>query len=400
MLENKTAPIQTSPQGYMPPTRLAVSLLFLMNGFMTGSWAPKIPEFKLRLGIDEGILGLLILAFGIGSLAMMPVAGGFISRVGSRRVSRYTAICLSPMLLLLTFLPNVWTAVAGMFLFGGFIGAMDVAMNANAVAVEKSMRRAIMSSCHAYWSLGGLLGAASGGFIMSHFGIIPHAVFATIVALAILAYAWPKIMRDEPHAEALPEKLRLPSSPLPYLIGIVALFSMVPEGTVLDWSALYLINELGSSTTFSGFGFAAFSATMAIMRFAGDHIRDRFGAVQTLRVCTLTALVGLLMAGLAPNIVVAVIGFALAGIGISNMVPIAFSAAGNMPGLAPGIGLSVVTTMGYSGMLIAPSVIGFIAKHTGFAVIFTCVPILFIVVLILSHHATHANLAKDDNPGH
>jgi MFS family permease len=109
----------------------------------------------------------------------------------------------------------------------------------------------------------------------------------------------------------------------------------------------------------SGFGFAAFSATMAIMRFAGDHVRDRFGGVRTLRVCTLTALVGLVLAGLAPNAPLAILGFALAGVGISNMVPIAFSAAGNMPGLAPGIGLSVATFMGYSGMLFAPSLIGF-----------------------------------------
>ncbi len=144
-------------------------------------------------------------------------------------------------------------------------------------------------------------------------------------------------------------------TPLPWLIGIMALFSMVPEGAVLDWGALYLKDELGASVELSGFGFAAFSATMAAMRFAGDHVRDRLGATLTLRICTVTALAGMVLAGLAPNAVLAILGFALAGIGISNMVPIAFSAAGNMPGLQPGIGLSVATTMGYSGMLFAPS---------------------------------------------
>ena len=204
----------------------------------------------------------------------------------------------------------------------------------------------------------------------------------TLVCLAVLALAWPMILSDEPHPDAAKEKLRLPMTPLPWLIGIMALFSMVPEGTVLDWGALYLRNELGASVAMSGFGFAAFSATMAIMRFAGDHVRDRFGGVTTLRVCTLTALVGL-RAGraCAECAAVAILGFALAGIGISNMVPIAFSAAGNMPGLAPGIGISVATFMGYSGMLFAPSLIGFIAEHTGFSIIFACVPVLFIVVL-------------------
>ncbi|KQY13815.1 MFS transporter [Rhizobium sp. Root482] len=393
MDQHPIAPPQgaTARQPYMPKTRLAVSLLFLMNGFVTGSWAPKIPEFKEKLGVGESVLGLLILVFGVGSLVLMPIAGGFIARLGSQKVVKVTAILLSPLLLLLTLMPNVWTSAAALFLLGGFVGAMDVAMNANAVEVEKSMRRAIMSSCHAYWSLGGLIGAASGGLMMAWFGVLPHAVFVTLFCLAVLAFAWPMILADHPHPSAAKEKLRLPTNPLPWLIGLVALFSMVPEGTVLDWGALYLRNELGASVALSGFGFAAFSATMAIMRFAGDHVRDRFGGVKTLRISTLTALVGLVLAGLAPNAGLAIFGFALAGIGISNMVPIAFSAAGNMPGLAPGIGLSVATFMGYSGMLFAPSLIGFVAEHTGFSIVFTCVPILFIVVLLLSHHAVHAD---------
>lgn len=381
-------------QGYMTRNRLAVSLLFLMNGFVTGSWAPKIPEFKDRLGISESVLGLLILMFGVGSLVLMPIAGGFIARVGSQKVVKVTAILLSPLLLLLTLLPNVWAAAVGMFLLGGFVGAMDVAMNANAVEVEKSMRRAIMSSCHAYWSLGGLIGAGIGGFLMARFGVLPHVIVVTLLSLAVLVIAWPMILADKPHPAATKEKLRLPMTPLPWLIGIMALFSMVPEGTVLDWGALYLRNELGASVELSGFGFAAFSATMATMRFAGDHVRDRFGAKRTLRICTVTALVGMVLAGLAPNAYLAILGFAIAGIGISNMVPIAFSAAGNMPGLQPGIGLSVATFMGYSGMLFAPSLIGFVAEHTGFAIIFASVPVLFIVVLMLSHHAVHADHGK------
>lgn len=392
-MDQRSAPTAVR-QGYMTRNRLAVSLLFLMNGFVTGSWAPKIPEFKDRLGISESVLGLLILMFGIGSLVLMPIAGGFIARVGSQKVVKVTAILLSPLLLLLTLLPNVWAAAAGMFLLGGFVGAMDVAMNANAVEVEKSMRRAIMSSCHAYWSLGGLIGAGIGGFLMAHFGVLPHVIVVTLLSLTVIAIAWPMILADKPHAAATKEKLRLPMTPLPWLIGIMALFSMVPEGTVLDWGALYLRNELGASVELSGFGFAAFSATMATMRFAGDHVRDRFGAKRTLRICTVTALVGMVLAGLAPNAYVAILGFAIAGIGISNMVPIAFSAAGNMPGLQPGIGLSVATFMGYSGMLFAPSLIGFVAEHTGFAIIFASVPVLFIVVLMLSHHAHHADHAK------
>lgn len=382
-----------------PRERTGVSLLFLMNGFMIGAWAPKIPEFASRLQIGESALGLMILVFGIGSLVLMPVAGAQIARYGSAHVVKLTALLTTPTLLLLTAVGDIWTGAVAIFLFGGLVGAMDVAMNANAVATERFMKRAIMSSCHAFWSLGGLLGSATGGLLISRIGVWGHVIFVTIVAAGFLAVAWRSVLADAPHPEAPRQKARLPMTPLPWLIGLVALFSMIPEGAILDWGALYLRNELGASVSQSGFAFAAFSLTMAAMRFAGDLVRDRFGAVRTLRFCTVVSIIGLLIAGTAPGSGIAIAGFALAGIGISNMVPIAFSAGGNIPGLAPGIGLSVVTTMGYSGILVAPSAIGFIAEHTGLAIIFTVLPLLHVVVLMLSNLARHAD-GSGNRSGH
>jgi len=239
-----------------------------------------------------------------------------------------------------------------------------------------------------------LIGAGLGGLLITKTGIYGHAVAVTIIAAALLAVAWPRVQVDRPHPEEERPKGGLPMTPLPWIIGIMALFSMIPEGAILDWGALYLRNELGASITLSGFGFAAFSLTMAIMRFAGDLVRDRFGAVRTLQFCSTISIVGLLIAGFAPNAFIAITGFAIAGIGISNMVPIAFSAAGNMPGMAPGIALSVVTTMGYSGILVAPSAIGFIAEHTGLAAVFIGLPVLHLVVLSLSRLARHADGAS------
>ncbi|MBY5408700.1 MFS transporter [Rhizobium leguminosarum] len=377
--------------GFITRSRAAVSLLFLMNGFVVGCWAPKIPDFAERLALTKFELGLMILVFGVGSLVMMPIAGAQIAKHGSRVVVQVLAVCLLPLLLALTLVPNVLTGAISLFLFGGFIGAMDVAMNANAVSVEKSMRRAIMSSCHAFWSLGGLIGSGLGGIVISRFGILGHAQLATVLAAIFLALAWPMILADPPHPDTKKEKTKLPMVPLPWLLGLMALFSMVPEGAVLDWGALYLRQEMDASVALSGLGFAAFSATMAIMRFGGDLVRDRLGGVKTLRICTLFAIVGLLLAGLAPNAELAILGFACCGIGISNMVPIAFSAAGNIPGLKPGIAISVVTTIGYSGMLVAPSLIGFVAEHIGFAVVFMALPVLLIVVLLLSRLAHYAD---------
>ncbi|MFD1327812.1 MFS transporter [Mycoplana ramosa] len=379
---------------YYPPSRIAVSGLFLLNGTFMGAWAPKIPEFASRLSLSESQLGLMIVCFGIGSLVLMPIAGILIAHFGTSRALRGATLVFLPTLLLLSIAPNIWWGAMAIFLFGGLTGAMDIAMNANAVEVEKSMRRAIMSSCHAFWSLGAFLGATTGGYLIETIGVLGHATLLTALAALGLAALWSLVLADAPHPAETRQKIRLPLSPLPWLIGVMALFTMIPEGSILDWGALYMRDELGASLALSGFAFGAFSATMAIMRFAGDHVRDRFGAVKTLRVSTVLAIVGMVLAGLAPNAYVAMLGFAICGVGISNMVPIAFSAAGNLPGFAQGVALSVTTVMGYSGALFAPSSIGFIAEHTGFAWVFSVLPVLLLVVLLLSKHAVHADVRE------
>lgn len=385
---------QAAPGGlaaYIPKSRIAVSLLFLMNGFYVGAWAPKIPEFAERLALSKSTLGLMILLLGLGSVGMMPVAGALMARYGSRPVALVMGVLLLPAMLFLTFSTSVPMAAAAIIWFGGFMGAMDVAMNTNAVAVEKSMGRAIMSSCHAFWSLGGLIGAATGGYLIGLAGTGWHAVAATGFAAVTLAAAWPNVLSDPPHPAEKGAKRGLPLQLLPWLFGVMALFSMVPEGAVLDWGAFYVKTELGASLAVSGLAYAAFAGTMAVMRFAGDLVRDRLGAVKTLRISTCFAMLGMLAAGLAPNAEMAIAGFALCGIGIANMVPIAFSAAGNIPGISPGVGLSVATLLGYSGLLVAPSLIGFTAEHTGFSPVFLFLPVLLAVVLIFSSLARHAD---------
>ncbi|MDX3927537.1 MAG: MFS transporter [Shinella sp.] len=392
--QDDAAPGRILKSSYFPASRIAVSGLFLLNGTFMGAWAPKIPEFASRLSLSESALGLMIVCFGIGSLVLMPVAGILVAHFGAARTVKGATLVFLPTLLYLSLAPNIWMGGVAIFLFGGLTGAMDIAMNANAVEVEKSMRRAIMSSCHAFWSLGAFIGATSGGYLIETIGVLGHAGVLTFLALVGLALIWSSILKDKPHLSEERQKVRLPMSPLPWLIGLVALFSMIPEGSILDWGALYMRDELGAPLALSGFAFGAFSATMAIMRFAGDHVRDRWGAVKTLRISTLLAIVGMVTAGLAPDAYVAMVGFAICGVGISNMVPIAFSAAGNLPGFAQGVALSVTTVMGYSGTLFAPSLIGFVAEYTGFSMVFTFLPVLLIVVLLLSHHAVHADVKE------
>ncbi len=378
--------------------RWAVSGLFIANGLMMGSWAPKLPVLMQRLQITEGVAGLLVLMLGLGAVSMMPVFGAMVTRHGSARAVRLAAVLATPTLLLMSLMPGLWSVAVAIYLFGGFLGGMDVAMNANAVVVERARRRAIMSSCHGFWSLGGLAGAGAGGIALAYLGEIGHSILVTLVVTAILALVLPRVLVDDAtdgQAKAAP--LRLPRSPLPYLIGLLSLCSMIPEGAIIVWAAVYLRRDLGASLSLSGFGFAACAGAMAVMRFMGDGIRQRLGAVRTLRIGAMVGALGLGLAALAPTPALAILGFGLAGLGISNLVPIAFSAAGNLPGIAPGIGMSVATTLGYSGILLAPGLIGFAAEHLAFSVIFGALALLILSSLLFSRLARFADFDQHNH---
>jgi fucose permease len=357
--------------------RWAIAAIFTMNGFLIGSWAPQIPVFLTRLGISEFTLGLLILLFGAGAVSAMAWAGHLIARHGSEWTIRLFAWTGVFGLLLVALAPNVPVAAVTLYLFGGMIGGMDVAMNANAVTVEKKLSRAIMSSSHGFWSLGGFAGGALGGIVIQQYGHLAHAAMVTLVTLCVAMLA-----------------LRHPAV---YLLGLMALLAMNSEGAVLDWAALYLRQELGADIAMAGFAFAGFAGAMALLRFFGDGVRNRFGAVTTLRISTLVAAAGMLLAGLAPSPWVAIAAFSLCGLGIANVVPILFSAAGNQPGTTPGAGMSVVTLMGYSGILVAPSAIGLVGGRVGFSPVFIAVAFLLVVVCLMSRLAEAAEF--DHRPG-
>ncbi len=374
--------------------RWAVACAFFFNGFLVGSWAPQIPVFMTRLDISEFTLGLMILIFGIGALVAMPWCGYLIGKFGSRTVVKSFAVFCSFSLLLVALAPNVIIAAPALFLFGAVIGGMDVAMNANAVEVEKQLSRAVMSSSHGFWSLGGFAGGALGGILIETQGHLTHAIVVTVIAIILGLVSFKYMITEEAPVVHEKQKLAFPTNPLIYLIGIMALFSMVPEGSVLDWAALYLKQEKGADIATAGFAFAAFSGTMSIMRFLGDGVRNRFGAVQTLRVSALIGASGLLVASLATTPWLAIIAFAFSGLGIANMVPIAFSAAGNQPGTSSGVALSMVTLMGYSGILVAPSAIGFVGGRTGFAPVYMVLAALLVVVFLMANLAATADREK------
>ncbi|TPI13395.1 MFS transporter [Mesorhizobium sp. B4-1-3] len=378
--------------------RWAVAGIFLANGFLTGSWAPQIPVFLTRLDITRFTLGLLILLFGVGAVIAMTWCGHLISRHGSRTVTRWFGVCGSFGLLIVALAPNVPLAGIAMLIFGGSIGGMDVAMNSNAVVVERRLSRAIMSSSHGFWSLGGFAGGALGGYSIQTYGYLPHAVAVTVIAFAVIAFAIRYLIAEDKPQAVEHQKFTLPRHTAVYLVGLMALLTMISEGAVLDWAALFLHQELGADLAIAGLAYAAFSGVMALMRFLGDGVRNRFGAVATLRGSALVAAAGMLVAGLSPSPYLAIAAFAFCGFGIANMVPILFSAGGNQEGMSSGTGMSVVTTMGYSGILVAPSAIGFVAERSSFGPIFVALSALLVIVLLMAGLAHRAEFAPEPVP--
>jgi MFS family permease len=377
--------------------RWAVAAMFLANGLVMGAWAPQIPLLMPRHGIDKPALGLLILVLGLGSVAAMLFAGKLIARLGGRRVLALFSLALIPVLPVVVFAPNLWVLAASMAVFGAMVGCMDVAMNAQAVEVERRLDRAIMSSSHGFWSLGGFFGGSAGAFLIARLGSEEQALITAGIVAGIVLTAMPFLLPDPPRAAPLPGSAAAPGPRLfpkdasVWLLGFLALFAMVPEGAVLDWAAIYLKQDHGADIFVAGLGFAFFSGAMAVMRFLGDSLRNRLGAVRTLRASGLIGAAGIMGGALAPTPEWAIAGFFLAGLGVANLVPILFSAAGNHPRMAPAAALSVVTMVGYSGILVAPSAIGFIAQEAGFRPTYAALALLLLAITLLAARAADAD---------
>jgi MFS family permease len=379
--------------------RWAVAAMFLANGFVMGAWAPQIPLLMPRHAVTESVLGLLILVLGLGAVSAMLFAGRLISHYGGRRVLSLFSLALIPVLPMVVFSPNLWILALFMAVFGAMAGCMDVAMNAQAVEIERRLDRAIMSSSHGFWSLGGFIGGSVGAWVIAHWGSEVQSLLTAAVVAGIVLTAMPFLLPDAPKptvAEALaaPKTHLFPKDFHVWLLGFLALFAMVPEGAVLDWAAIYLQKELGSDVFVSGLGFAFFAGAMAVMRFAGDSVRNRFGAVRTLRISGFLGAAGMMGGALAPYDWVAIVSFAAAGLGVANMVPILFSAAGNHPRLPSASAISIVTMVGYCGILVAPSSIGFLAEHVGFRPTYAGLSLLLVVVAVLAARAADADGTK------
>jgi len=352
--------------------RIAVLIAFLVNGVFIATWVSRIPAIQAKLALSEGALGLVLVGLTSGLVSALFFASGLIARLGSRKVVLVCASIASAVMPLLAIAPHPLVLFMLLFIFGACISTMDVSMNEQAVLVERAAGVPMMSSFHAAYSVGGFVGAliASGMAAVAQFTPFIHFLTAGLLSATAIFFFGKDLLPTETNAERQDgSPIRLPAQAL-WLLGMIVLTSSIGEGTSSDWSAVYLTGMLDANASVAALGYAAFSLTMTAGRLAGDRLAAVMPAKRIIRLGGVLSSLGFILAALTKAPALAILGFALTGAGLANIVPLVFSAAGNKPGIKPGEGIAGVATIGYIGFLAGPPIIGSIAELASLRVSF------------------------------
>lgn len=349
-------------------------MFFLLCGLAVSAWAPMVPFAKDRLKLNDSGLGLLLLFLGVGAICTMPLTGWLIKRVGSRMVMLIASVLLALGLPLLSVL-STWAEMAAMlFVFGASIGALDVSMNAHGNIIQNLSGRPIMSSLHGLFSVGGLVGPLLIGGLMK-LGLAPiSGAIVLSVGLLVIAFGMQASLlnkeEEEKHTQHTVESDNTDTTRgsawlngTVIFLGLMCFIAFLSEGAMLDWGALLLHDSKGVDKELSGLGYAFFSVAMAVMRLSGDGIVSRFSSKSVVLTGSLIAFAGYGVILLSPWLSVTLLGFVLIGIGCANIVPVFFSAAGNIKNVPGSSAVSIMGTIGYAGQLAGPAVLGLLAQQ-------------------------------------
>lgn len=365
--------------------RLAVKTVFFINGFIFANWVSRLPRIQELFGADDGTIGLVLLSLSIGAVAAMPFTGWIIIKHGSRKITLYSAFLYCAIVALIPILPGLSALFVLYFFMGIVTGMLDIAMNAQAILVEQAYKKSIMTSFHALFSIGMMVGAGSASFFTA-LGTDLTFHFLIVVGGSLFAVTWASknLVHDNPdpahHTEG--PLFRLPNRSI-VSIGVITFCCMLGEGAMSDWSVNYMENIALASKTLAPIGLSAFATAMTLGRIFGDRARNTLGDRRMIILGGLLSLLGLSLALLFPEPYTSITGFFLVGLGLSSIVPIAYSIAGNTKDLPSGVGLAMVTTVGYSGFLFGPPIIGFIADGQTLRTALLLVVLLFIVMTLL-----------------
>ncbi|MFJ5234902.1 MFS transporter [Kitasatospora sp. NPDC088391] len=348
--------------------RLALTAFFAADGFLFASWVVRIPDVRAQVAASHSALGLALLCISAGAVATMSVVGRLCLRYGSRRVAVVSVGAFSPVVALPAHTHSVLGLGAVLLLFGAGYGAANVAMNSAAVDLVARLRRPVMPSFHAGYSLGGLLGAAVGGLLAGRIGAAWALAGAAVLGLAVTAVAGTALLRapaaDRPRPAPADAPAATAGRPSPsarllvVLLGLTALCTAYGEGALADWATLHLTDDVHASAALAASGYAAFAFAMTAGRLSGTWLSERLGGTRVMLYGGLTACAGMVAAALAPSVPVVLAGFVLVGLGLANVFPLAVAQAGAAAGPQ---GVATASVLGYAGMLVGPPVIGFLA---------------------------------------
>jgi predicted MFS family arabinose efflux permease len=363
--------------------QIATKVAFFIAGFGTAVWAPLVPYAKNRAGLDDGLLGLLLLCLGAGSIIAMPVAGAIASRLGCRLVIIVaSAVAYASLPVLATVASPLSLAVA-LLIFGAGIGTIDVTINIQAVLVEKASGQTMMSGFHGFFSVGGIAGAG-GAAALLWVGVSPLTVTLCVgVATLMLLLGFGRYLLPYGSQGDASPVFALPRGEV-LLIGGLCFIVFLAEGAMLDWSAVFLTDARGADASLAGFGYAVFAVAMTLGRLNGDRIVQALGGRAILLFGGLCAAAGLVLAAAAPSLVAALIGFGMVGLGASNIVPVLYSAIGRQKTMPQDLAIAAVTTIGYSGVLSGPAIIGMLAAIVSLSFAFLCVGAMLLIVALYS----------------
>ncbi len=393
------------PERPLVTARRAVAVLFLLNAVAYANVVPRLPAIKSELGLSNTSLGAAVAAVPVGALLAGPVAGWLVARFGSARLAVGCGVAFGLVLPCFALAP-AWSALAAAFLvYGAFDSVMDVSMNAHALRVQRGWKRSIINSLHGLWSVGAVVGGLAGAMAgAAGISLELHLAVAgaVIIVVALLSRRWllpgPDPATDDTgattttvnppgadHAGAgAREQARRRSRRRLALIGLIVVMAAVVEDAPASWGAILLQTELGTSVAVASLVYLAFQTMMTVGRLFGDRIVDRFGAVAVVRaggVLTATSVTAGIAVGEPAAIVV---GFALAGLGTAPLFPLAFHAAGDLPGVSTGNGVAAVAWMGRIGFLVAPPLIGVIGDAVNLRAGLVLVPVAGAVIALLA----------------
>lgn len=368
--------------------RIAVSTFFFINGFLFANSTSRMPDLQSTYRVNDAELGTILFCVALGSMCAMPFAGWLASKFGSKRMVVISALLFCFFIPFIPKFQDVWLIRGIFFIIGATLGSMDVTMNGQAVLVERQWGKVIFSSFHAVFSIGMTLGAISGSFFSEHkVNLTEHLTIMSFISVVILVIASFFLIRDtSQNSKSNKEIIETPHNywhtmkiVLPF--ALIAFCCMTGEGAMADWSALYMNKIIGQNESLSAKAFATYALAMTIGRVFGDYFTMKLGRLKLILIESFLCFIGLGLALLFANIWATFVGFFLVGLGVAAIVPIAYSSAGNLKGIAPSLGISIVTSIGYSGFFIAPPLIGYISNISSLRYGLLFVLLLFAIMI-------------------